>query len=104
MIEKVESIHVPGIGIKTSMENVSDKHLEDFRRSITKAIVQEQERRRRAHKKTRKKRPFSLLRFFRILGKAINEEIAECRAIAYGTDTPAAEVPVIGLLEERVNG
>ena len=101
MIEKIESVYVPGVGTKTSIVNVSDKHLEDFRRSITKEIAQEQERRRRAHKRTRKKRPFSLLRFFRILGKAINEEIAECRQIARSTDTPAAEytTPIAGLLE-----
>ena len=99
MIEKIESVYAPGIGIKTSIEKVSDKHLEDFRRSITKEIAQEQERRRRAHKRTRKKRPFSLLRFFRILGKAINEEIAECRQIAHSADVPAAEIPYIGLLE-----
>jgi len=102
MIEKIESVYAPGIGIKTSIEKVSDKHLEDFRRSITKEIAQEQERRRRAHKRTRKKRPFSLLRFFRILGKAINEEIAECRQIAYSADVPAAEIPYIGMLEDRV--
>ena len=41
-------------------------------------------------------------RFFRCLSKAINEEIAECRQIAHSTDTPAAEVPFIGLLEEHV--
>ena len=38
-------------------------------------------------------------RFFRCLSRAINEEIAECRQIARSTDTPAAEVPFIGLLE-----
>nr|WP_316626409.1 hypothetical protein [uncultured Ruminococcus sp.] len=43
-------------------------------------------------------------RFFRCLSRAINEEIAECRQIARSTDTPAAEVPFIGLLEERVSG
>lgn len=102
MIEKIESVYVPGVGTKTSIVNVSDKHLEDFRRSITKEIAQEQELRKREHKRTRRKRPFSLLRFFRILGKAINEEIAECRQIARSTDTPAAEVPYIGLLEEHV--
>ena len=102
IIEKIESVYVPNVGIKTNIEKVSDKHLEDFRRSITKEIAQEQKRRRRAQKRTRKKRPFSLLRFFRILGKAINEEIAECRQIAHRTDTPAAEVPFIGLLEEHV--
>ena len=41
-------------------------------------------------------------RFFRCLSRAINEEIAECRQIAHSTDTPAAEVPFIGLLEEHV--
>ena len=39
-------------------------------------------------------------RFFRCLSRAINEEIAECRQIAHSTDTPAAEVPFIGLLED----
>ena len=39
-------------------------------------------------------------RFFRCLSRAINEEIAECRQIARSTDTPAAEVPFIGLLED----
>ena len=41
-------------------------------------------------------------RFFRCLSRAINEEIAECRQIARSTDTPAAEVPFIGLIGEHV--
>ena len=41
-------------------------------------------------------------RFFRCLSRAINEEIAECRQIAYSADVPAAESPYIGMLEDRV--
>ena len=41
-------------------------------------------------------------RFFRCLSRAINEEIAECRQIAHSADVPAAEIPYIGMLEDRV--
>lgn len=45
---------------------------------------------------------YKLRRFFRRAALTFNAKMDEAAAIAYSTDTPAAEVPYIGLLEDRV--
>ena len=47
---------------------------------------------------------YKLHRFIVRAVKTFNAKMDEAAAIAYGTDVPAAEVPYIGLLEERVSG
>ena len=44
---------------------------------------------------------YKLRRFFRRAALTFNAKMDDAAAIAYGTDVPAAEVPYIGLLEER---
>lgn len=45
---------------------------------------------------------YKLRRFFRRAALTFNAKMNEAAAIAYGTDVSAAEVPYIGLLEDRV--
>lgn len=47
---------------------------------------------------------YKLHRFIVRAVKTFNAKMDETSRIAYSTDTPAAEVPFIGLLEERVSG
>ena len=44
---------------------------------------------------------YKLRRFIVRAAKTFNAKMDEAAAIAYGADVPAAEVPYIGLLEER---
>ena len=45
---------------------------------------------------------YKLRRFIRRAAITFNVKMAEAAAIAYGTDVPASDVPVIGLLEEHI--
>lgn len=46
---------------------------------------------------------YKLRRFFRRAALTFNAKMDEAAQIALGTDVPAAEVPYIGLLEERTS-
>ena len=45
---------------------------------------------------------YKLRRFIRRAAKTFNAKMDEAAQIAFGTDVPASDVPIIGLLEEHV--